>query len=157
MIRAFAYLKRGSCLLALAAPMALGACGGGGGGVQFEGKMFEMVGLGDEQKRQEENVPNRAPLVLPPEKQANLPEPGRREVAATPQDWPADPDTARKAEKKEEKKQQQAYQDKGDWSEDAGIDEFEKLMDPMERHSGLLGDTALGGNLRGGESEDTAQ
>ena len=57
----------------------LGGCGFGD--VQFEGKVFDAVGLSGQQARREDpKVKARAPLVLPPD--AKLPEPGKRAVVA---------------------------------------------------------------------------
>ena len=46
----------------LAAPLVAGTLLlGGCGGVQFEGKVFETMGLGGEKKQQEARLPDRAP------------------------------------------------------------------------------------------------
>ncbi len=68
----------------------LGGCAAGD--VQFEGKVFEAIGVNDMlSKRPPPKVKARAPIVMPPD--AQLPEPGKRAVAKH-QDtqWPDDPD-----------------------------------------------------------------
>ena len=56
--------------------------------------MFEAVGLAGQQgRRADPKVKERAPLVLPPD--AKLPEPGKRAVVADDQQWPDDPDLKR--------------------------------------------------------------
>ena len=68
----------------------LGGCAAGD--VQFEGKIFDAVGVNDlMNKRPPGKVKARAPIVMPPD--AKLPEPGKR-VVAKHQDnqWPDDPD-----------------------------------------------------------------
>lgn len=119
---------------ALAALVLLGGCGGG---VHLEGPGFEALGITGNKNKADKKVPDRAPLLIPPDR-ARLPEPQQAIAAAPPQNWPNDPgDTARSREAEEDRKQRQ-YEDEGDWSKKAGIDEFEKLMDPGLRKKGFL-------------------
>jgi hypothetical protein len=43
-----------------------------------------------------------------------------------------------KAKQEERNKQLEEYYEKGDWSGEGGIEEFEKLGDPMARRPGLF-------------------
>ena len=75
-----------ACFLALA----LGGCGG----IEFQGKAFDYIGLSDVGKQQEDvRMTERAPLLVPPNTR-NLPPPGSPVV--TRADWPADTDKERK-------------------------------------------------------------
>lgn len=123
----------------LPAAFAMLFVGGCADGIELRGRAFEMVGLaGNDSRTAPEDVPTRAPLVLPPGR--NLPEPGPRHAAADPADWPDDPD--RRAELAEEERQRklEEYYRSGDWSGEGGIEEFEKLGDEGARRPGLFGD-----------------
>jgi hypothetical protein len=75
-----------ACFLALA----LGGCGG----IEFQGKAFDYIGLSDVGKQQEDvRMTERAPLLIPPNTMS-LPPPGS--PAVTRADWPADTDKERK-------------------------------------------------------------
>lgn len=94
MSRPAAAAKRLAVLASLCLPTALAGCGET---VQFEGRIFDMLGVNDTSKRRDSAVPERAPLVLPPNARA-LPAPGS--VAAAPSEdmnWPDDPDERRRA------------------------------------------------------------
>jgi len=112
---------------------------GGCEGVHVEGPGFE---LGGKKNNVDKKVPDRAPLLIPPDR-ARIPEPTQSTATAPPQNWPSDPDVVRKADAAEADKKQKEYEDKGDWSKKAGADEFEKLSDPMERRKGGLLDKWL--------------
>jgi len=114
----------------------LAACGGG---VHLEGPGFEQLGLTSNKNKGDTKVPDRAPLLLPPDRAA-LPEPvTNQQAAANPQaNWPNDPDLILKSDAVEADKKQREYEDNGDWSKNAGIDEFEKLLDPALRRKGAL-------------------
>jgi hypothetical protein len=81
-------------LAVLIAVLGLPGCGGIDG-VEFNGKIFEAVGLtGALGKREEPKTEVRSPLVLPPPSE-RLPAPGEQTAAAQPQpdaSWPVDPD-----------------------------------------------------------------
>jgi hypothetical protein len=129
---------------ALAAAFALAACDR----VEFEGRVFEAVGLAGNQKTEAKDVPTRAPLVLPPNR--SLPPPGTPSVAAAPSDWPDDPDERAKMAASEAQRKRQEYYDKGDWSGKGGIEEFEKLGDPGARRPGIFGEGPVGDRYREG-------
>ncbi|MDA7947335.1 MAG: hypothetical protein MPJ78_07645 [Hyphomicrobiaceae bacterium] len=119
--------------LAVAALLA----GCAGDGVELQGPGFEALGL-TSKKKAEPKVPDRAPLLLPPDR-ARLPEPQQATAAAPPQNWPTDAQEVQKAEAQEKLRKQKEYQDKGNYDPKADIDEFEKLMDPLERQPGIFG------------------
>ena len=135
----------------LAGTLLLGGCGG----VQFEGKVFEAVGLAGEQKKQEARLPDRAPLILPPKK--DLPAPGPRQAVADPQSWPQDPDNLRKQaslEKKKEREKCGEYDFKRK-STSSIEDDFEEILDPMERCRGSIFRTlGIGDDARDDGSPD---
>lgn len=86
-----------SAVLFLLISVSLTACGGGFGGVQFEGKLFEAVGLNEiGAKKKEPKVKQRGTLVIPPK--TELPEPGKRVVVKDNIQWPDDPDERKKRE-----------------------------------------------------------
>lgn len=74
---------------ALAATLALGGCGG----VEFQGKIFDAVGLsGTGAPEPDVRMAERPPLLLPPNPKA-LPQPGSGVAAATArEDWPQNPE-----------------------------------------------------------------
>lgn len=125
----------------LLATLLLAGCSGGG--VEFEGKIFDMVGLSDLGKpRKDPNVETRAPLVVPPK--PKLPEPGARETAAAPENWPVDEREVRARELAAAKKKLKDYRDNGDWSKRAGIEEFDNIRNPMNRRTGLASKSSKG-------------
>lgn len=127
------HMRRLAIIPALAAAMTVSACGSG---IELEGPGFDKIGLGGK-KHVEKQVPDRAPLLIPPNR-TNLPEPNSQVAAARPENWPIDPLAVGSAEAFAAWKKKKEYQEKGDWSKTAGIDEFEKLMDPMERSKGVF-------------------
>lgn len=112
--------------------LALPGCGGVDG-VEFNGKIFDAVGLtGALGKKEEPKVAQRAPLVLPPTTE-RLPEPGENPGAApvqTAQAWPNDPDKQRASDADAKKKAQTAYCKDGNWKEKAMGDEEAAAMGP---------------------------
>lgn len=127
-------IRRLPLLSAFAAALLLGGCGG----VELEGPGFEALGLTGNKKAAEKKVPDRAPLLIPPDR-ARLPEPVPQVAGVRPENWPTDPESILKAESSEAERKQREYEDKGDWSKKADIDEFEKLMDPALRGPGVFG------------------
>jgi hypothetical protein len=100
-------------LLLSALCLALGAAGCSMDDVQFNGGIFDAVGLSDEAKAKSKSgdpkLAARAPLVVPPTLD-NLPKPGEEPVA--PPGALAeikDPDVAKQASKKDLERQQAAY------------------------------------------------
>ncbi len=108
-------------VVVVAALLGLTGCGGFDG-VDFNGKVFDAVGLtGAVGKRAEPKTEARAPLVLPPASE-RLPAPGEMAAVAPQQPdtaWPNDPDKG-KASKADAQKQAQAeYCRDGNWKEKA--------------------------------------
>jgi hypothetical protein len=101
-------LGRGLGLLAGAcALLSLAGCGG----IEFEGKVFDYVGLSGSGQKQDPRMTERAPLVIPPDTR-RLPPPGSPAIARG--DWPLDSDVARKqavAAKEAEEKQREVKND----------------------------------------------
>lgn len=138
-------LKHLAFVPAVAALAILGGCGSG---VHLEGPGFESLGLTNNKQKGDKKVPDRAPLLIPPDR-ARLPEPRQSVASAPPQNWPVDPGDVQKSEEDAAAKKQRDYEDKGDWSKNAGIDEFEKLMDPLSRSTGVFNrDRSLGDENR---------
>jgi len=129
----FAHMRRLTIIPVLAAAMMLAGCGPG---IQLEGPGFEALGLTNK-KHVEQKVPDRAPLLIPPDPN-RLPEPAPKVATVRPENWPTDPEITLKAEASAAAEKQRIYEDKGDWSKKADVEEFEKLMDPIERHKGGL-------------------
>ncbi len=129
----------------MAAVLALAGCGDR---VEFHGKIFEAAGLTNTPKTAPKDVPTRAPLVMPPNN--NLPPPGEQTAAVAP-NWPNDPNQQIKQAEAERQRKLQEYYDKGDWSGKGGIDEFNKLMDSMERRPGLFGGEKVKDAYRDGQ------
>jgi len=134
---------------ALAATTLLGGCGG----VQFEGAVFEKLGLGEKQKQTDAVMPERAPLILPPQRQ--LPQPGPRQVVSNPQAWPQDPDLILKKQAADKKIAEKRHCSEGTWSKKSSIREFEEINDPLLRCKGLGTDKDLSDESRGDGSPDT--
>jgi hypothetical protein len=90
-----------------AATLALAGCGG----VQFEGKVFDAVGLSGERQEADPKLAERPPLLLPPNTKA-LPQPGNGVAVATArEDWPHNPEESQKqviAAQKEAKASEEA-------------------------------------------------
>ena len=77
-------------LVACGLALALGGCGG----IEFQGKAFDYIGLSSVGKGQDDvRMTERAPLLVPPNTH-RLPPPGSPDV--TRADWPADTDKERK-------------------------------------------------------------
>jgi hypothetical protein len=69
---------------------------GGCGGVEFEGKVFDYMGVSGNRQKPDPHMTERAPLMVPPNLQ-KLPEPSQGTAVATArQDWPDDPERVRK-------------------------------------------------------------
>jgi hypothetical protein len=79
-------------LVAFAATLALGGCGG----VEFQGKLFDYMGLSGDHKEADVRMAERPPLLLPPNPNA-LPPPQNGVAAATARpDWPQNPEVTQK-------------------------------------------------------------
>lgn len=106
---------------------------GGLDGVEFNGKVFDAVGLtGALGKKEEPKTEPRAPLVLPPASE-RLPEPGENTAAApvqTAEAWPNDPDKQRQANEAAKKQAQAEYCRDGNWKEKAMGDDLASAKGP---------------------------
>ena len=73
---------------ALSAALALGSCGG----IEFQGKVFDYVGLSGDRQEPDVKMAERPPLLMPPDAKA-LPQPGSGVAVATArEDWPKNPE-----------------------------------------------------------------
>ncbi len=71
-----------------AATLALAGCGG----VEFQGKIFDYMGLSGDRQEPDVHMSERPPLLIPPDTKA-LPQPGSGAAVATArQDWPKNPE-----------------------------------------------------------------
>jgi hypothetical protein len=121
------------CVLGLA----LGAAGCSMDDVQFNGGVFDAVGLSDSAKAKSKSgdpeLAQRAPLVVPP-KLDKLPEPGDGEP---PPDAKIagihDPDVAKQVSKKELQRQQAEYCAKNYSPNDASTDSAEGPLGPCRK------------------------
>ena len=76
---------------ALVCTLALGGCGG----VEFQGKVFDYMGISGDRQQADVRMAERAPLLLPPNPKT-LPQPGIGVAASTArEDWPQDPERVR--------------------------------------------------------------
>jgi hypothetical protein len=102
------HLTQISAAAALASTLALGGCGGIDG-VEFNGKIFDWLGISEAaQQKSEPKMADRAPLVVPPSV-TRLPDPGSgrssdEQVAAL-----NDPELRKQAAAKERERLHQAY------------------------------------------------
>jgi len=103
-----------SRVLGLAAALAMSLALGGCGGVEFQGKVFDYMGLSGDREEADVRMAERPPLLLPPDLK-KLPQPGGGVAVATARpDWPTNPEVVQKqvvAEKKKQKAQQEAETD----------------------------------------------
>jgi hypothetical protein len=77
---------------ALACALALGGCGG----VEFQGKVFDYMGISGDRTQADPHMTERAPLLVP-QTVRQLPQPGQGVAVATARpDWPTDPEKMRK-------------------------------------------------------------
>ena len=135
MVRALSRQTGKALAALLVASFALGGCAGNQ--VEFEGKIFDMVGMNNIGKpKKDRELEERAPLVMPPSKE--LPKPGPREQIATPASWPVDADVRRKQEQEAKKDAMERYYREGDFTDKAGIEEFEHITGKWDRRPGLI-------------------
>lgn len=145
-------------VLAVVAGVGIGAAGCSGGGVALEGQIFDMMGVSSEQldrAREEREVVERAPLVVPPSTE-RLPAPGSvgsTRTAALDPAWPQDADATAKARAKEREAQVKAYCDDREWLQRTKPEEFARVTDNGQLCSGL---GSLMGSIFGapGQAED---
>src|SRR5690606_25851774 len=82
--------------LKLAGALACVALLGGCGAVEFEGKVFDYMGISGSRQEADVQMSERPPLLVPPNL-SSLPAPSQGVAVATArQDWPDDPEKVRK-------------------------------------------------------------
>ena len=85
-------LRAAACAGLAACLLALGGCGG----VEFQGKVFDYMGVSGDRSQPDVRMSERAPLLIPPNRKA-LPAPGTGTAVATARpDWPTNPEVERK-------------------------------------------------------------
>jgi hypothetical protein len=93
-----------------AATLALGGCGG----IEFQGKIFDYMGVSGDRQQADPRLAERPPLLLPPDTKA-LPQPGSGVAVATARaDWPQNPELVQTqivTAKDTEKAKEEAVQD----------------------------------------------
>lgn len=94
--------------LVLGFALPLAGCGIGAGDVQFEGKVFEAMGLNKVGgKGADPKLKERAPILMPPS--GELPPPGTKVARQEDMQWPTDPDLLAKKKKAERQKEIDEY------------------------------------------------
>jgi hypothetical protein len=87
-----AAISRAGRALGPAATVAMSIALGGCGGVEFQGKVFDYMGLSGDHQQADVRMSERPPLLLPPNLK-QLPPPGSGVAAATARpDWPTNPE-----------------------------------------------------------------
>jgi hypothetical protein len=124
---------RGTALFLTIVLGSSGLKGCASGDVEFNGKIFEMVGLaGDQGGGRDPKTQPRAPLVLPPDRN-RLPEPGAGaspiETGANPA-WPNDRDARKLADGDARKRAQEQYCRDGNWKQKAHGKDIEAAQGP---------------------------
>jgi hypothetical protein len=100
--------------VSLAAALGCAALLGGCGAVEFEGKVFDYMGVSGDRTEADVRMSERPPLLLPPNVN-KLPAPTQgTSVAANRQDWPDDPERVRKRDMDAKKAQQAAVEAEAD-------------------------------------------
>lgn len=108
-----------TCGLVVASTLALAGCGGGEG-IEFNGKIFDWMGIGANSPtaRDEPQLAQRGPLVPPPALE-RLPEPGsvRAPPPAAATNWPGVDPNSKQASLAEEERKKKEYCSSagGDW------------------------------------------
>ncbi len=125
---------------ALSLVVGLSACSGGIGdtGIQFEGKVFDAIGLSGSGSKEEAKLKPRAPLVVPPDNN-QLPVPGQRASQIAETAWPDDPDQRKilaaklAAKKRKDECANGAVNKDGD-----SLNTLEKMIDPQKDCKSIL-------------------
>jgi hypothetical protein len=126
-----AAISRAGRALGPAATFAISLALGGCGGIEFQGKVFDYMGLSGDRQQGDVRMSERPPLLLPPNLK-QLPQPGSGVAVATARpDWPTNPEVV----------QQQVAKDKA--AEEA---KREAVADPTNPYAGkpTLLDKAFG-------------
>lgn len=125
--------------------LAVSISGCGGGDVYYDAPILEAVGIDLNKKDEDQNVPVRSGIVLPPSTD-KLPKPGER-TAASEQNWPQDAEQVKARKEQQEAAAREEYCREGKWTK-GNIDEFEKNTYREERCPSKLAEgisKALGG------------
>ena len=150
-------LRNGAFVAAAAMCLALGGCGAAGGiDLDIDAPVLDAVGLNLSSKpKQEEDIPERPGLVMPPSSAAvgALPQPGERTAAIGSQNWPADPDLLKKQKVEADTAAREKYCRDGDWSSKGGIVEFDKNVGREARCPSKLGETISKNINKSGRAE----
>ncbi len=113
----------------LAAVACLGGCADSGIDVDVNIPLLDAAGVNLMGKpKPDPNLPDRAPLVLPPQAGA-LPTPGQAPQyanASNGRQWPTDPEEVKKRAAADVEAERDRYCAQGDWSSKATIEEFRK-------------------------------
>lgn len=100
--------------LKLASALACVVCLSGCGAVEFEGKVFDYMGISGTRQEADVRMSERPPLMVPPNLNT-LPAPGQSVAVATArQDWPDDPEKVRKRQVEEKQAKQAAVEAESD-------------------------------------------
>jgi hypothetical protein len=109
--------------------------------VEINAPLLDAAGvkLMTNDSKKAENLPERAPLVMPPSNE--LPAPGRAQAAQVAEaKLPNDPDQAKKNAAEKKKADREKYCKDGDWSGKGGIGEFDKATGKEQRCPSKWGD-----------------
>ena len=132
----------------LGGSVALSGCGAGGVGLEVDAPILNAVGINlSSKKKDDEDLPERGGLVMPPSTEA-LPSPGTQTAAAA-QNWPDDPDKRKKREAEEKAAAEEQYCREGRWDTKANISEFDKSVGREARCPSQLG-KAISKSVGGG-------
>lgn len=105
-----AAISRGGRAFGLAASLGMSLALGGCGGIEFQGKVFDYMGLSGDHQQADVRMAERPPLLLPPNLK-QLPQPGTGVAVATARpDWPTNPEVVQTQVTKD-KAAQQAQQE----------------------------------------------
>jgi hypothetical protein len=89
-------ISRAGRALGPAATFAMSLALGGCGGIEFQGKVFDYMGLSGDHQQTDVRMAERPPLLLPPNLK-QLPQPGSGVAVATARpDWPTNPEVVQK-------------------------------------------------------------
>ena len=95
------FLRNAAIAALLGGTVALSGCGAGGVDLQVDAPVLNAVGINlSSKKKDDEDLPERAGLVVPPSTDT-LPPPGTQTAAAAPQNWPDDQDKRKKHDAEE--------------------------------------------------------
>jgi hypothetical protein len=134
------------------AALVLSGCEGSGVDFEFNAPILEAAGINlTAKKKDDDNLPERSGLVLPPSTDT-LPPPGTHTAAVAPREaWPQDKDQLRKKRAEELAAAEQAYCKDGQWPDKLDITEFNKATGREPRCQSNFG-KALSKAVGGGPS-----